>query len=118
MKSFLIADDSSFMRLVIKNILVKNGFSVVCEASNGKVAVEKYKELSPDFVTMDITMDEMNGIEALKEIIKYDRNAKVIMVSAMGQESFVKEAIICGAKGFLVKPFTEETVITTITRLC
>ncbi|NLJ89454.1 MAG: response regulator [Clostridiales bacterium] len=111
MKNVLIVDDAAFMRMSIKMTLQKHGFNVVGEADNGKVAVEKYLELRPDLVTMDITMPEMTGIEALKEIVKNDPQANVIMVSAMGQEMLVKEAIISGAKSFVVKPFTEDTLI-------
>lgn len=117
MKRILIADDSTFMRKVMKNILTKHGYAVIGEAENGRVALEEYKKLLPDFVTMDITMNEMTGLEALKEIIEFDSNAKVIMVSAMGQEPFVREALSFGAKGFLVKPFNEQTVISTILKI-
>ena len=108
MISVLIVDDAAFMRLAIKNILNKNGFSVVADAKNGQEGVEKYIELKPDIVTMDITMPDMSGIEALKKIREYDPNAKVIMISAMGQEGMVKEAILSGAKSFIVKPYKEE----------
>lgn len=102
MKKVLIVDDAAFMRTTLKLILEKNGFDVVGDAVNGKVGLAKYKELCPDIVTLDITMPEMDGITALKEIIKIDRNAKVVIVSAMGQECYVREAILCGAKGFIV----------------
>lgn len=111
MKKVLIVDDASFMRMTIKMMLEKEGYEIVGEAENGEVAVERYKELSPDIVTMDITMPEMNGIEALKAIKQIDKNACVIMVSAMGQESMVKEAILSGAKNFVVKPFKKETIL-------
>lgn len=116
-KRVLIVDDSNFMRMSIKNILSKHGHTVVGEAENGEMGVEKYKELSPDLVTLDVTMREMGGLEALHEIIKYDVNAKVIMVSAMGQEPIVKAAIRLGAKAFLVKPFNEEVVKATLSKL-
>lgn len=117
MKNILVVDDSNFMRFSIKDILSRNGYFVAGEAENGRIAVEKYKELSPDFVTLDITMQEMNGLEALREIIAYDPQAKVIMVSAMGQEPIVQDSIRRGAKGFLVKPFKEDLVISTIEKL-
>ena len=110
-KKVLIVDDAAFMRMLLKDIVTKAGFEVVGEAANGKEAVEKYKELKPDVVTMDITMPEMNGIEAVKEIKKIDPNANIIMVSAMGQQAMVIEAIQAGAKDFIVKPFQPARVI-------
>ncbi|TMV52042.1 response regulator [Paenibacillus mesophilus] len=110
----LIVDDAAFMRMMIKEILSKNGYEVVGEAQDGSVAVEKYKELKPDLVTMDITMPEMDGIAALKEIKKFDSNAKVIMCSAMGQQAMVIDAIQAGAKDFIVKPFQADRVIEAI----
>ena len=107
----MICDDAAFMRMMIKNVLVKGGYNVVGEAENGAKAVEKYKELSPDLVLMDITMPEMDGIQALKEIKKIDGGAKVIMCSAMGQQAMVIESIQAGAKDFIVKPFQEDRVI-------
>ncbi len=95
------------MRVLIRNMLVNNAYEVVGEAEDGLLAVEKYKELRPDIVTMDITMPNMDGIAALKEILEFDPAASVLMVSAMGQESFIREAISSGAKGFVVKPFDE-----------
>ena len=111
MKKVLIVDDAAFMRMSIKRILEKNGFQIIGEAENGQVGVKKYAELNPDIVTLDITMPEMDGITALKEIRKIDCNAKVVIVSAMGQEGYVREAVMCGAKSFIVKPFTEEHFI-------
>lgn len=110
----LIVDDAAFMRMMIKDILNKNGFEVVGEASDGSQAIEKYKEIRPDLVTMDITMPEMDGITALKEIRKIDSNAKVIMCSAMGQQAMVIDAIQAGAKDFIVKPFQADRVIEAI----
>ena len=110
-KNVLICDDAAFMRMMIKNVLVKGGYNVVGEAENGAKAVEKYKELSPDLVLMDITMPEMDGIQALKEIKKIDGGAKVIMCSAMGKQAMVIESIQAGAKDFIVKPFQEDRVI-------
>lgn len=116
MKRILVADDAAFMRLSLKNMLQNNGFEVVGEAENGLRAVELYIKLKPDIVTMDITMPEMEGIEALENIIKIDSNATIIMVSALGQESKVKKAILSGAKGFIVKPFKEENLVKAISR--
>ncbi|GFN36420.1 response regulator [Tepidimicrobium xylanilyticum] len=110
-KGILIVDDASFMRMMIKDILIKNGFEVVGEAENGAIAVEKYKELNPELVIMDITMPEMDGIQAVKEIININPNAKIIMCSAMGQQAMVIEAIQAGAKDFIVKPFQHERVV-------
>lgn len=117
MSKVLIVDDAAFMRISIKNMLTKNGYEVVGEAENGRIGVEKYKELSPDIVTMDITMPELSGLDALKEIVQYNPKAQVIMVSAMGQEAMVRDAIISGAKGFIVKPFKEEGIIAAIRKL-
>ncbi|WP_019532545.1 response regulator [Paenibacillus ginsengihumi] len=110
----LIVDDAAFMRMMIRDILTKNGYEVVGEANDGAQAIEKYKELRPDLVTMDITMPEMDGIQALKEIKKIDPNAKVIMCSAMGQQAMVIDAIQAGAKDFIVKPFQADRVIEAI----
>lgn len=110
----LIVDDAAFMRMMIKDILSKNGYEVVGEATDGADAIEKYKELKPDLVTMDITMPEMDGIMALKEIKKIDPDAKVIMCSAMGQQAMVIDAIQAGAKDFIVKPFQADRVIEAI----
>jgi len=117
MSKVLIVDDAAFMRISIKNMLTKNGYEVVGEAENGAIGVEMYKELHPDIVTMDITMPEMSGLDALKEINKIDPQAKVVMVSAMGQEAMVREAIVSGAKGFIVKPFKEEGIIAALKKL-
>jgi two-component system chemotaxis response regulator CheY len=112
----LIVDDAAFMRMMVRDILTKNGFEVVGEAQDGAQAIEKYKELHPDLVTMDITMPEMDGIAALKEIKKIDANAKVIMCSAMGQQAMVIDAIQAGAKDFIVKPFQSDRVIEAINK--
>ncbi|MFC5472026.1 response regulator [Cohnella suwonensis] len=110
----LIVDDAAFMRMMIRDILTKNGYEVVGEAQDGAQAIEKYKDLQPDLITMDITMPEMDGITALKEIRKLDSNAKVIMCSAMGQQAMVIDAIQAGAKDFIVKPFQADRVIEAI----
>lgn len=112
----LIVDDAAFMRMMIRDILSKNGFEVVGEAQDGAQAVEKFKELRPDLITMDITMPEMDGIAALKEIKAIDPNAKVIMCSAMGQQAMVIDAIQAGAKDFIVKPFQSDRVIEAINK--
>ena len=117
MPKVLIVDDAAFMRMVIKRMLEKNGFEVIAEAENGEVGFKMYQETKPDIVTMDITMPMLDGIQALKAIREYDPNAKVIMVSAMGQEGMVKEAVINGAKTFIVKPFKEDHVIETLTKI-
>jgi two-component system chemotaxis response regulator CheY len=111
MKRVLIVDDAAFMRMTLKQMLERNGFEVVDQAENGEIGVKKYKMLKPDIVTMDCTMPEMDGLEALKLIKKFDSNCKIIMISAMGQESFVREAVLYGACNFIVKPFKEETII-------
>ncbi len=110
-KNILICDDAAFMRMMIKDILTKNGYNVVGEAENGAKAVEKYKELNPDLVMMDITMPEMDGIQALKAIKASDASATVIMCSAMGQQAMVIESIQSGAKDFIVKPFDKDRVL-------
>lgn len=110
-KRILITDDALFMRVTLKNILTQHGYEVVGEAQNGVEAVKLYNELKPDLVTMDITMPEMDGIEALKQIKSNDGGANVVMCTAMGQKSMVVEAIQAGAKDFIVKPFQPERVI-------
>ena len=114
MKTLLIVDDAAFMRLYIRTMLLDYEIEIIGEAENGSIGVEMYKILRPDVVTMDITMPEMNGIEALKAIQTFDPKAKVIMISAMGQEGMVKEAIKSGAKTFIVKPFKKEILYQTI----
>ncbi|MBP3204502.1 MAG: response regulator [Lachnospiraceae bacterium] len=116
-KNILICDDAAFMRMMIKDILTKNGYNVAGEAENGLKAVEKYKEVSPDLVLMDITMPEMDGIQALKEIKKLDAGARVIMCSAMGQQAMVIESIQAGAKDFIVKPFQADRVIEAVKKV-
>lgn len=116
-KNILICDDAAFMRMMIKDILTKNGYNVAGEAENGMKAVEKFKEVNPDLVLMDITMPEMYGIQALKEIKKLDGGAKVIMCSAMGQQAMVIESIQAGAKDFIVKPFQAERVIEAVKKV-
>lgn len=117
MKKVLIVDDAAFMRISIKNVITKHGFEVIGEAENGAVGVQKYQELMPDIVTLDITMPEMSGLDALKLIMKFNPKANVIMVSALGQEAMVREAVLSGAKGFIVKPFKEEVIISALSKL-
>ena len=116
-KSVLIVDDAAFMRMMIKDILSKNGYDIAGEAENGLRAVEKYKEVKPDLVLMDITMPEMDGISALKGIRAEDAGAKVVMCSAMGQQAMVIEAIQAGAKDFIVKPFQAERVLEAVKKV-
>ncbi|MFI3201992.1 MAG: response regulator [Eubacteriales bacterium] len=116
-KTVMIVDDAAFMRMMIKDILTKNGYDVVGEAENGAKAVEKYGELKPDLVLMDITMPEMDGIAALKNIKAADPNSLVIMCSAMGQQGMVIEAIQAGAKDFIVKPFQPERVLEAVKKV-
>lgn len=117
MKKVLIVDDAAFMRVSIKNMLTKNGYEVIGEAENGKVAIQKYQELSPDIVTMDITMPEMDGLASLKQILSINPTASIVMVSAMGQEGMVREAVLAGAKGFIVKPFKEDVILSALGNL-
>lgn len=110
----LIVDDAAFMRAMLKDIFVNMNYEVVAEGKNGLEAVHLYKRYKPDLVTLDITMPEMDGIDALKEIIRFDRHAKVIMCSAMGQQKLVVDSIQAGAKDFLVKPFNKDRIATAI----
>jgi len=110
----LIADDLKFIKLVLRELVEKAGFRVVGEASNGQEAVELYQNRRPDVVLMDITMPKMDGLTALKQILKFDPGAKVIMCSALGQQTLIVQALQMGAKDFIVKPFREERVIAAI----
>jgi two-component system chemotaxis response regulator CheY len=113
----LVVDDAAFMRMMIKDILRKGGYEVIGEAEDGSKAVDKFKELRPDLVTMDITMPDMDGITAVKEIRKIDPNAMIIMCSAMGQQAMVIDAIQAGAKDFVVKPFQPERVLEAVRKV-
>ena len=113
----LICDDAIFMRTMVGDILQQAGFEIVGEAETGVQAVEKYKQLRPDLVTMDIVMPDMGGIDAVREITKFDPNAKVLMCSAMGQQALVVEAIQAGAKDFVVKPFQPSRVLEAVQRV-
>ncbi len=117
MARILITDDAAFMRMQLKNIFESLGHEVVGEAENGLVAIKLYDQLKPDLVTMDITMPEMTGVEALKAIKKNDPNATIVMCSAMGQQQMVLEAIQAGAKDFIVKPFDQERIKQTIAKI-
>lgn len=116
-KNILICDDAAFMRMMIKDILSKNGYGIAGEAENGQVAIDKYAEVKPDLVLMDITMPEMDGIEALKRIVSKDPDAKIIMCSAMGQQAMVIDAIQSGAKDFIVKPFQADRVLEAVKKV-
>ena len=117
MTRILIVDDAMFMRKTIRLILEKNGFEVVGEARNGLEAVNMYEELHPDIVTMDLTMPEMDGLSALKLIHSSHPNSIVVIMSAMGQDSYVHEAILAGARAFIVKPFQESYVVETLRKI-
>lgn len=116
-KKILLVDDAAFMRMMIKDALTKNGYTDVDEAADGEIAVQKYGEIKPDLVFMDITMPNKTGLEALKEIKAMDPAATVVMCSAMGQESMVIEAIKLGAKDFIVKPFKPDRILSTVQKI-
>jgi len=113
----LIVDDAIFMRKMISDILVENGMEIVGEADTGAKAVEKYMELRPDLVTMDIIMPEMNGIDAVRKIMEFDSKTRIVMCSALGQQALVQEAIAAGAKDFLIKPFNAARVVEVIAKV-
>jgi len=113
----LVVDDASFMRLNLKNILESEGFEIIGEGTNGQEAIKLYQAERPDVVTMDITMPEMDGLAAMEKIIEMDPQAKIIMVSAMGQETYIKKAILKGAKNFIVKPFKKEKIVETLNKV-
>jgi len=117
MTRVLIADDASFMRQMIRDIIEPEGFQVVGEASDGVEVVEKFKELHPDLVMMDIVMPKRSGIDAVKGIVAMDPTARVVMCSALGQETLVMEALQVGAKDFIVKPFKPDTVVVTLRKV-
>jgi two-component system chemotaxis response regulator CheY len=116
-KKILIVDDASYMREMIKDILTKGGYEIAGEAENTPDAISKYPSLKPDLVTMDIVMKDKTGIDGVKEIMKTDPNAKILMVSAMGQQAMVVEAIQAGAKGFVIKPFKPEVLLEEVKRI-
>lgn len=116
MAKILVVDDAEFLRVRLTKMLISDGYEVL-QAENGLVAVNTYKEARPDVVLMDVTMPEMDGLAALKEIIGFDSKARVIMLTALGQESVVLEAVKSGARDFIVKPFEHERVMKAITKL-
>lgn len=116
MARIMVVDDAAFMRMMLKDILTKGGYEVVGEAENGLRAVDKYKELTPDLVLMDITMPELDGIGAVKQIKGVDPGAKIIMCSAMGQQAMVLESIQAGAKDFIVKPFQADRILEAVSK--
>lgn len=116
-KRILIVDDAAFMRMLLKDMVTKAGYEVAGEAVSGKEAVEKYKELNPDVVAIDTMMPEMNGVEATREIMKLNPMAKVIICSSIGQQMIVMEAMQAGAKDFIVKPFRQDKVIETLSKV-
>jgi len=116
-KTILLVDDAAFMRMMLKDILTKNGYNVVGEAENGVKAIEKFKELKPNLVIMDITMPEMDGINAAKGIKSVDSGALIIMCSAMGQQAMVIESIQAGARDFIVKPFQADRVLEAVQKV-
>jgi len=113
-KKILIVDDAAFIRTMVKDILAPRGFEIVGEATNGNEAVQKYMELKPDLVTMDITMREKDGLEAAREILQKDPNARIIMVTALGQEQLLVESFKIGVKDFVVKPFEPERILSAV----
>lgn len=117
MAKILIVDDAAFMRMMVKDALTKNGYTDLCEASDGAEAVSKFEEIHPDLVIMDITMPNMDGLEALKAIKAKDSSANIVMCSAMGQEAMVVDAIKSGAKDFIVKPFKPDRIIKTVSSI-
>ncbi len=116
-KKVLITDDTAFMRMTLRNTLEKNGYEVVGEAADGQEAVEKYQQFKPDLVTMDITMPNMDGITAVKTIIEQNPDARIVMVSAMGQKALVVEALTSGAKDFIVKPFQPDRILEALAKV-
>jgi len=110
----LVVDDASIMRLMIKDILVYHGYEVVGEAANGREALERYKELQPDLVTMDIIMPEVDGIQGLKDILDYDKSARIVIISAIDQRKALMEAIKSGATDYIIKPFEDDRVLSAI----
>ena len=113
----LVVDDAIFMRRMISDILVENGMEVVGEADTGAKAIERYRELRPDLVTMDIIMPELNGIDAVRKIMEHDAQAKIVMCSALGQQALVQDALAAGAKDFLIKPFNAARVVEVIAKV-
>ena len=116
-QTVLVCDDAIFMRTMISDILAQAGYEIVGEAETGAQAVERYRQLKPDLVTMDIVMPDLGGIEAVREIVKFDPSARILMCSAMGQQALVVEAIQAGARDFVVKPFQPSRVLEAVQRV-
>jgi len=116
-KKVLIADDASFMRMMLKKILEEGGYEVVAEAQNGKEAIDKYRELKPDLIISDMVMPEKGGIDVIKEVIEEFPEANVLICSAIGQQALVIEAIQAGAKDYIVKPFEQSNVLETVNKI-
>ncbi len=116
-KKVLITDDTAFMRMTLRNVLEKNGYEIAGEAEDGQQAVERYEQFKPDLVTMDITMPNMDGITAIKLIVEKNPDAKIVVVSAMGQKSLVIEALNSGAKDFIVKPFQPDRIVEALNKV-
>ncbi len=114
MKKILVVDDAKVIRMIIRQILTRHGFEIAGEAGNGKEALEKYKELKPDAVTMDIVMPEVDGIQGLKEIIAFDKQAKVVMISAIDQRDALMESLRYGAVDYVVKPFEDDRMVSSL----
>ncbi len=113
----MVVDDSKFMRKMLTEIFTNNGYEVIGEAKDGMEAIEKYKKLKPDLVTMDIVMPEMGGVDAARAILKHDKDAKIIMCTALDHKELVEDALSYGAKSFIVKPFEPEKVIETAKKI-
>ena len=113
-KRVLIVDDANFMRMIVKDTLTPHGFEICGEAANGNEAVELYEKLKPDLVTMDITMKEKDGLEAAREILAKDPDARIVMVTALGQEKLLMDSLSLGVKDFVVKPFQPERIVTAV----
>ncbi len=113
-KRIMIGDDANFMRMIVKNTLIPHGFEICGEASNGNEAVRMYGELKPDLVTMDITMKEKDGVEASREILAEDPGARIVMVTALGQEKMLMDCIALGVRDFVVKPFASDRLLSAV----
>jgi two-component system chemotaxis response regulator CheY len=113
----LIVDDSRFMRMLLGDLLAKNDFEIVGEAESAQQALEEYRSLRPDLVTMDILMPGKDGIEATRDLLREDPQARVVMVTAMGMEDYIQKAVEAGASGFILKPFSPERVVDTLRRV-
>jgi len=114
MKKILVVDDAKVIRMIIRQILTRHGFEIAGEAGNGREALEKYKELRPDAVTMDIVMPEVDGLQGLKEILAFDKQAKVVMISAIDQRDALMESIRYGAVDYVVKPFEDDRMVASL----